>query len=103
MVQRPGHMTGHDQAELLDDAAWRKEYSPGQWADVLHTGVDEEAFRQRLQEATLRGRVMGSEEFLARLETIAGRQLRTNPPGRPRKKEAVNLVADSQPRFENSL
>jgi hypothetical protein len=55
---------------------------------VLETSVEEEAFGQRLGEASRRGRPLGSEDFAKELERRAGRKLRPLPVGRPRKKPA---------------
>ena len=69
---------------FLDLSAWEAEYTPERWEQVLASSVEEEAFGQRLAEASLKGRPLGEEDFLARLEREAGRMLRVRKPGRPR-------------------
>jgi hypothetical protein len=49
-------------------------------------GVDEEAFGRRLQEASRRGRPLGSDEFAQELEKQTNRTLRPLPAGRPTKR-----------------
>ena len=71
----------------LDMAAWEAEYDAPRWREVLDGSVGEEAFQQRIREASKRGRPLGSEQFAERLELMAGRRLRPNPPGRPKKQK----------------
>ena len=79
---------GLDAAGLLVDlSAWRAEYDQHRWRDVLETSVEDEAFGQRLQEASRRGRPLGDEEFTKVLERRAGRVLSSLPVGRPRKRQ----------------
>ncbi len=78
------HLAGHDPAGLVDLGRWRDEYDPPRWKRVLETSVDEEAIGYRIQEASRRGRVLGSEEFVKELELRAGRSLRTRAAGRPK-------------------
>ena len=73
---------------FLELAACHTEYTQSQWNEVLDAGTEEEAFRRRLQEASRRGRPLGSDEFVRKLESRAGRELRPLPAGRPRKARA---------------
>ena len=50
---------------------------------MLETTVGEEAFARRVQDASLRGRPLGGEEFVQELESRAGRRLRPHRVGRP--------------------
>ena len=70
---------------FLDVSAWQAEYTQQRWHEVLETGVEEEAFGRRLQEASRRGHPLGSNEFARELEERTGRELRPRPVGRPRK------------------
>jgi putative transposase len=70
---------------FLDLSAWQAEYTQQRWSDVLETGVEQEAFGRRLQEASRRGRPLGGSEFAGELEKLTGRELRPQPVGRPRK------------------
>ena len=71
-------------AELVDVAAWRKRVSPAAWRERLTERQDEaEVLRLRLW--TSRGRPLGSDAFVARVELLLGRRLRPLAHGRPRK------------------
>ena len=78
------HLTGADPDALLDLNAWRQEYDPERWKRVLETSIEEEAFGQRIQEASVRGRPLGNESFMQDLEAQSGRRLRPHPVGRHR-------------------
>jgi putative transposase len=70
---------------FLDLPEWQAEYTQQRWSQVLETGVEEEAFGRRLQEASRRGRPLGGSQFASELEKRTGRELRPQPVGRPRK------------------
>jgi len=53
---------------------------------VLRSGVLDEARQRRLEEATIRGRPMGSEPFVEALERQLGCRLRPQRAGRPAKR-----------------
>ncbi len=76
----------------VDLRRWGAQYSPEQWRQALASGVAEEAFGRRLQEASRRGRPLGGVDFVRELEGRAGRLLRPLPPGRPRK----NRIEENQ-------
>jgi putative transposase len=78
---------GGRRPRFLDLAAWQVEYDAQRWREALADGIDEEAFQQRIREASKRGRPLGSDEFVERLEMEAGRRLRPNPRGRPKKEK----------------
>ena len=69
----------------LDD--WRRQYTGERWREVLRTSVSEEALMERLREASVRGRPLGSEDFLGAMERKAARRLRPLPVGRPKKSD----------------
>lgn len=83
-----GHCGGDDPAGLLDLPAWSKEMDPTRWRDLL-TRNDDEQELARLRLCTGRGRPLGSDKFVAKLETILGRRLRPLPRGRPPKENRV--------------
>ena len=82
----PMHLGLTANAGLLDLTPWQTEYTPRSWRTALAMGVDEEAFGRRLQEASRRGRPLGSDEFAQNLEEQTNRTLRPLPAGRPRKR-----------------
>jgi putative transposase len=82
------HCGGDDLSGLLDLASWRREMDPAKWKGILRRHEDEGLVRS-LRLATSRGRPLGSDRFLAKLETLLGRRLRALPRGRPRKARAT--------------
>jgi len=66
-------------------SAWRSEYSASRWREVLELGVDDEALRERLREATRTGRPFGPGNFVEQIERSSNRILQARPPGRPKK------------------
>ena len=72
-------------AHLVDLTPWQAKYDGPRWQEVLRSSIDEEAFGQRLREASRRGRPLGDEGFVKSLETRCGRRLRARPVGRPKK------------------
>jgi len=78
------HCGGQDPSGLLDMAAWRQEMSPARWRRTLER-PDDDRLVASLRLSTSRGRPLGSDRFVAKLETLLGRRLRPLPPGRPPK------------------
>jgi len=78
------HTGAQDAAGILCLDAWRKLATPESWKAYLIERTDEE-FVRTLRLRTSRGRPLGSDSFISKLETIAGRRLRALPNGRPRK------------------
>jgi putative transposase len=78
------HCGTDDLSGLLDLAAWRREVDPAKWRGTLRQH-EESLLVQSLRLATSRGRPLGSDRFIAKLETLLGRRLRALPRGRPRK------------------
>jgi putative transposase len=76
------HCGGGHPSGLLDSATWTREMDDATWRRVLEQS-DNEVVLTRLRLATSRGRPLGSDAFIAKLETFLGRRLRALPPGRP--------------------
>jgi putative transposase len=87
------HITGIDDSGLLDLTAWRRRIDLEAWREMLEKAVKDEQFYQEIRAATRRGRPLGSDEFITRLEQQLGRVLRPRPGGRPKKcpEQAGNL------------
>ncbi|MCE5278451.1 MAG: hypothetical protein ABFD92_03555 [Planctomycetaceae bacterium] len=69
---------------MLDMAAWKKIQPPdGNWRESLARPQDKPTLRQ-MRTWTHRGRPLGSDRFIAKLERLVGRRLRPLPVGRPR-------------------
>ena len=79
-----GHCGLLDSSELLDLSGWRKQMDVARWRDLLIRAEDEQQ-TARLRLCTSRGRPLGSDKFVAKLETLFGRRLRPLPRGRPAK------------------
>ncbi len=78
------HTGGQDASGLLDLDAWAGEWTPGKWRAELKRPEDE-ALMSRLRLSTHRGRPLGSDSFLSKLESRLGRRLRPMPVGRPKR------------------
>ena len=78
------HCGQPDRSGLLDLAGWRERLDGADWRQRLSQPADE-AVVARLRLTTSRGRPLGSDTFVAKLETLLGRRLRPLPVGRPRK------------------
>ena len=87
------HCGGDDASGLLDMGAWEQEMDAGRWRRLL-ARPDDERLVGALRLATSRGRPLGSDRFVAKLETLLGRRLRPLPRGRPRKVVVKNDRAD---------
>ncbi len=81
---------------LLDMEQWRREFSGERWREVLRGGLAEEAWGQRIREATRRGLPWGSDGFVDRLGRAVGRDLRPRPPGRPPKERGATAAAGAE-------
>ncbi len=82
MVEPPLRLAGA--ADLVDLTPWEARYDWPRWREALRSSVNEEAFGQRLQEASRRGWPFGDERFVEDLEKRCGGRLRVRPVGRTR-------------------
>lgn len=82
------HCDDDDLKGRLELAEWRKHFSAERWQAALRVGLAEEAWQDRLREATRRGTPLGSDVFVKQLSHMLGRDLRSRPPGRPPRQEA---------------
>ena len=74
---------GREKSRLLDLAEWQKQLGGLDWKQSLCESTDEqEVMRLRLN--TNRGRPLGSDRFISKLERALGRRLRPLPIGRPK-------------------
>jgi len=78
------HCAGGDPSGLLDPVAWCRDMDPREWRRILSKS-DEPDLLTRVRLCTSRGRPLGSDAFVAKLEIFLGRRLRALPRGRPRK------------------
>ena len=79
------HCGQKDTSGMLDMETWRRLCSDAdQWSRILTAG-DDKAMVDKLRIWTSRGRPLGSDSFISKLEKSFGRRLRPLPVGRPRK------------------
>ena len=78
------HVGEKDTSGLLDLAAWRKRLRGVDWRAELTEPQDESIVRA-LRLGACRGRPLGTDRFLSKLESLLARRLRPLPVGRPRK------------------
>jgi len=83
------HCGEADNTGLLDVEAWKDLLAGADWREVLRERL-EEADVAALRHATGRGRPLGSDRFLAKLERALGRRLRPLPVGRPRNRKRTS-------------
>jgi len=80
------HIAGSDSRELLSFSEWPRRYKGDRWKTILDD-VEDESTVDTIRSSTLKGRPLGSDRFISKLETRLGRRLRPLPVGRPRKKK----------------
>ncbi len=78
------HVEGADPTGVLDLDRWRRFWQPHRWRDALRERQDDETCAL-LRLRTHTGRPLGTDRFIAKLETKLGRRLRPLNRGRPRK------------------
>jgi putative transposase len=79
------HTGGADASGLLDLGEWARLWGPGKWRTELTSPEDAQGV-SRIRLSTHRGRPLGSDSFLSKLEHRLGRRLRPLPVGRPKKR-----------------
>ena len=83
------HCREDDLEHRLDLTVWHSRYDGQKWRAALRLGVEQEAWEERIREATRSGLPLGSDSFVEQMSESAGRDLKARPPGRPRKQRAV--------------
>ena len=76
---------GRDRSALLDLVSWNEWTGGSDWQETLASMLADEAL-SALRLNTHRGRPLGSDAFLSKIEALVGRRLRPLPVGRPRKR-----------------
>jgi len=87
------HCGAPDPSGLLDLAAWHHDMDLREWRRILDES-DQDDLLKRVRLCTSRGRPLGSDAFIAKLETFLGRRLRPLPHGRPRKRSDKPTLAE---------
>jgi putative transposase len=76
------HVTGKDPTGLLDMTAWLREWDPKDWRETLRSEMDPGSV-SAVRFSTARGRPLGSDSFLSKMESLLGKRVRPYPIGRP--------------------
>lgn len=77
------HVGGKDVASLLDLGAWRKDWSERTWRRMLDESIEDPTV-ESIRRHTSRGRPLGTDSFVSKVERLVGRRLRARPVGRPK-------------------
>jgi len=77
-------LSATDATGLLDLRRWRKMMDADEWRAEL-TRAEDPATLAQLRTQTGRGRPLGSDSFLSKVEKFVGRRVRPLPVGRPKK------------------
>ncbi len=80
------HSGEKDELGLVDMDRWKDVLDGHDWKNLLIKPEDETEVRV-LRGATRRGRPLGSDSFLSKVERLLGRRVRALPVGRPKKKK----------------
>ena len=80
------HVGGQDPQRVLDLEGWPEPWTGASWQREL-TNEEDEALVGRLRTNTHKGRPLGTDSFLSKLETLLNRRLRARPPGRPKRRQ----------------
>jgi len=89
------HVNGKDELGLLAMDRWKELLDGQDWKRLLMEPEDEAEVR-RLRLSTHRGRPLGSDSFLSKLERRLGRRVRPWPVGRPKKKRRNTSKRDKK-------
>jgi putative transposase len=76
------HVGEGDQWGLLDLKRWRAEWSPQEWRRMVSSDLDASS-AEEIRRHTARGRPLGSDSFVSKVEHLLGRRVRPLPVGRP--------------------
>ncbi len=79
------HIGEPDKTGLIDINFWKKLSRGLNWKEILSQKIDQQISTD-FQTRNRRGRPLGSDKFISKLETTLGRRLRPSPGGRPNKK-----------------
>ncbi|MCK4627112.1 MAG: transposase [Phycisphaerae bacterium] len=80
------HCGQPDKTGLLDLRQWFEMSADMDWLEVLNGPMETDRV-SRLRLYTSRGRPLGSDKFISKLEALLGKRLRPLPVGRPKKKK----------------
>jgi putative transposase len=76
--------------EWLNIEGWRREFDAENWRYVLGTSIADGGWRDRIREATVAGKPVGSEDFVRCLSDEFDRCMEIRPRGRPSGTKALS-------------
>jgi len=82
------HIGGKDIIGMIDINHWRKISQNKNWRGLLQQNLERNCIVD-FQGRCRRGRPLGSDTFISKLEVTLGRRLRPSPGGRPKKKQVA--------------
>ena len=82
------HTTGADPSGSLDMTTWLNAWRPERWKSELRCAEDKPS-TSAIRLSTSRGRPLGSDSFLSKLEHRLGRRVRALPVGRPKRRRST--------------
>jgi putative transposase len=82
------HVNGDDPRRIVSARRWKDFIAMADWSDYLASFRDHQA-DENIRLATMRGRPLGDDSFVAKIESTLGCRLRPSPVGRPPKSAKV--------------
>ena len=77
------HVGQPDAWGLLNLDVWRRDWPEREWRKTLNESLEDSAV-EAIRRHTSRGRPLGSDGFLSKVERLLGRRVRALPTGRPK-------------------
>jgi putative transposase len=91
------HCNVEDELGLLDMDKWQELLGDNDWSESLTAGIDTDEL-DLLRLHVSRGRPLGSDKFISRLEARLGKRLRALPVGRPKKRKKATVAKKTKKR-----
>jgi putative transposase len=89
------HIDADSKSDVLDLHRWFENMGAEQWKRLLAQKIEGKEVKM-LRAGTLRGRPLGSDSFISKLEKTVGRRLRPLPVGRPKKQIKQKIGGSSK-------
>lgn len=86
------HVAGRDASGLVSFSDWPAYYKGARWERQLQEPEDGR-LTGAIQRSTFKGRPLGSDRFISKIETLVGRRFNAAPLGRPRKRTGARKKA----------
>ncbi len=91
------HIDTNSKSDVLNLQKWFEIMGAEQWENLLMQKIEVKEIKT-LRTSTLKGRPLGSDSFISKLENTIGRRLRPLPVGRPKKqiKKEIEIGGSSR-------